>query len=103
MIVLKFVTLTEFRHVYNYCTSVHQSGQGQGPGGGGSQGPGRGTLGKKSKQPTGGAQFVGLELYKRLRDYLKKYLLDLQEVRGLICSSCIELTPSNPLLNRYSF
>ena len=48
------------------------------------QGPGRGTIGKKSKQPTGGAQFVGLELYKRLRDYLKKYLLDLQEVTKIV-------------------
>lgn len=61
--------------MYNYCTSVHQAGPG-----GSQQQPGRGTVGKKSKQPTSGAQFVGLELYKRLKDYLKKYLLDLQEV-----------------------
>lgn len=63
-----------YTHVYNYCTSVHQAGPG-----GSQQQPGRGTVGKKSKQTTSGAQFVGLELYKRLKDYLKKYLLDLQE------------------------
>uniref|UniRef100_A0A8C5ATU5 Cullin 1a n=1 Tax=Gadus morhua TaxID=8049 RepID=A0A8C5ATU5_GADMO len=37
-----------YTHVYNYCTSVHQSNQ-----------------------------FVGLELYKRLKEFLKTYLINL--------------------------
>jgi len=84
-----------YTHVYNYCTSVNQAGggppgssgvaaaarsasssartkrsaggahSGSGPGGGGSQ---------------NGAQFVGLELYKRLREFLKGYQVKLLQV-----------------------
>ncbi|ESO94254.1 hypothetical protein LOTGIDRAFT_215748 [Lottia gigantea] len=61
-----------YTHVYNYCTSVHGQGQGQG-----SQVQGRGTGGRKPKPPAGGAQFVGHELYKRLKEYLKTYLVKL--------------------------
>lgn len=86
-----------YTHVYNYCTSVHQQGGAGGAGGGaGGRSMGHGgqpssSVGAKSKKGGGsgsvpmstGAQFVGHELYKRLKKFLEDYQIQLQEV-GLL-------------------
>ncbi|KAG6445168.1 hypothetical protein O3G_MSEX003766 [Manduca sexta] len=69
-----------YTHVYNYCTSVHHQGAGSGSSGRSlSSNGGRNSYvsKKQSGQVQGGAQLVGLELFKRLKEFLRIYLINL--------------------------
>ncbi|XP_078487195.1 cullin-1-like [Ciona intestinalis] len=64
-----------YTHVYNYCTSVDQSVSArQAPNS--STPPGRVSTTKKDSKAMTGAQFVGFELYKKLKQNLQMYLAD---------------------------
>ncbi|CAH2988103.1 unnamed protein product [Chilo suppressalis] len=72
-----------YTHVYNYCTSVNHQGSSSSASRNSANNGGRNSYGGKkqlcsqSGQAPGGAQLVGLELYKRLREFLRIYLINL--------------------------
>jgi len=66
-----------YTHVYNYCTSVHSisSNSSNTSQAGPSQ---RSSASRRGNRPQGGgAQFVGHDLYKRIKDLLRQYLINL--------------------------
>uniref|UniRef100_H2YZB8 Cullin family profile domain-containing protein n=1 Tax=Ciona savignyi TaxID=51511 RepID=H2YZB8_CIOSA len=66
-----------YTHVYNYCTSVDQSASArQGPNPTSTPPPGRVSAAKKDSKAMTGAQFVGFELYKKLKQNLQMYLAE---------------------------
>ncbi len=67
--------IVAIRYVYDYCTNVNN----QGARGNAVTATPNTTKAKKS-QANGGAQFVGHELYKRLKEYLKSHLIDVLKV-----------------------
>lgn len=62
-----------YTHVYNYCTSVHLN-----PNKNASVTSSRSKKASStSTAQVGGAQLVGLELYRRIKEFLRHYLVDL--------------------------
>ncbi|XP_005105674.1 cullin-1 [Aplysia californica] len=68
-----------YTHVYNYCTSVHSIGnQNQAGSTAASSSSQRNSSSRNRNRPQGGgAQFVGHDLYKRIKDLLRQYLVNL--------------------------
>jgi len=64
-----------YTYVYNYCTSVGNAPASH------LDKTGAVKVKKASVVTAGGAQFVGLELYKRVKDFLIKYQVKLLNVR----------------------
>lgn len=79
----KHLYIQLYTHVYDYCTSVHQQAN--------SRGSTNVSMKSKKNQVGGGAQLVGLELYKRIKDFLRSYLVALLNVSYKFLFVCLGL------------
>lgn len=69
--------------MYNYCTTVQKSKNKVNIGGAGA-----------AKAGGGGAELIGQELYKRLKNFLETYLIELLKVNGILKSHKTEASAS---------
>lgn len=75
-----------FRLVYDYCTIVQKNNKNK-------------SVSSTGTAKSGGAELIGQELYKRLKNFLENYLIELLKVRHTLLNHTINIIH----WNRFSF